>query len=297
MDSLQVMKSVVVVAETSSFTAAAERLRTSTQMVSRHVRSFEERLEGRLFDRTTRRVRVTDLGKAVVDQCQRILDAVEELEASVQDRRHAPKGRIRIAAPLTFGELHVAPHIASFQRNWPNIEVSMLLTDRFVNPLEEGVEATVRIGRLDDSSLVARKLAETELLCVASPGYLGEAGRPETPDRLSAHRIIHDDNLRGGVRWSFSREGREHRVPVKPNISVNSARAVQQLARAGAGVALVPRFAVIEALRDGKLVRVLEGYETQTFPIHLLFPHAHLLTARVKRFADHLSNSLSETPL
>ena len=297
MDSLQIMKSLVAVADTRSFTAAAERLRTTTQMVSKHVKSFEQRMGVRVFDRTTRRVRVTDVGRAVVERCQQILDAVDELEVSVQDRQRAPKGRIRVAAPMTFGEMYIAPQLSAFRRAYPEVEVSLLLTDRFVNLFEEGVDAAVRIGQLDDSSLVARKLAETETVCVASPQYLANRGRPEEPKELTQHDVIHDDNFRAGPRWPFVVGGRLRRAEVKPVLSVNSARAVHDLAVAGAGIAMLPRFAVIESLRAGQLERVLETFAASPFPVHLLFPHAHLLTARVRSFADFLTRALKAIEL
>lgn len=297
MDVLQTMKSLVVVAETGSFTAAAERRRTTTQMVSKHVKAFEDRMGVRVFDRTTRRVRATDLGRAVIDRCRQILDAVDELEASVQDRQRAPKGRIRVAAPLTFGEMHIAPRLSEFRAMYPEVEVSLLLTDRYVNLIEEGVDTAVRIGRLDDSSLVARKLAETELVCVASPAYLAAEGTPNEPSALQSHRIIQDDNFRDGGRWPFFEEGRLRRIEVKSALSVNSARAVHDLAVAGAGVALLPRFAAAGSLHRGTLKRVLEDFASAPFPIHLLFPHAHFLTARVRSFADYLSSALKAADL
>lgn len=291
------MKSVVLVAEVQSFTGAAERLRTTTQMVSKHVKAFEERLGVRVFDRTTRRVRVTDMGQAVVERCRLILEAVDELEASVQDGQKAPKGRIRIAAPLTFGEMYVAPQLSSFRVAFPEVEVSLLLTDRFINLVEEGVDATIRIGHLDDSSLVARRLAETETVFVASPGYLDEWGRPFEPKDLVGHEVVHDDNWRGGLRWPFKVGGRAQRLEVKPALRVNSARAVHDLVAQGAGTAMLPRFAASASLREGRLERILDAFAPPPFPIHLMFLHSHLLTARVRSFAEHLAAALSRSEL
>lgn len=297
MASLQLMKSVVAVAESRSFTAAAERLLITTQMVSKHVKALEAHLGVRIFDRTTRRVRVTEVGEAVVARCQRILDAVDELEASVQEVEGAPRGTLRVAAPLTFGEMYVAPHLPAYRARCPGVDVTLMLTDRYVNLVEEGVDVAVRVGHLEDSALVARKIAETEIVCVGSPAYVQARGVPAAPEALAGHALVHDDNLRGARRWPFRQGEREVRVEVKPVAAVNSARAVLTLVEAGMGLALLPRFVAAPSLAEGRLVQVLREWGSATFPVQLVFPHAHLLSARVRSFADHLIEALGPTAL
>ena len=298
MDTLTLMRAVTAVADAQSFTAAAAALRVTPQVISKQVKAFEDQLGVRIFDRTTRRVRLTPVGEAVTARCRRILDDYDELEDAVLDRQQRIKGRIRLTAPVSFGEMYVVPALNAFQAAHPEVCISLFLSDRFVNMIDEGVDAAVRIGRLEDSALVARKLAETQLICVASPAYIEANGAPTHPEHLRHHRVIHDDNLRGGPRWPFVVDGTGARFEVRFALSVNSATAVRSLAIAGAGIGMTPRFVVLDALSSGQLQEILPDFVNPPSPVSLLLlPHGRLLTGRIRALAEHLTAWLKDAVL
>lgn len=292
MGTLTELRSAVAVAEVGSFTGAAERLGVRTQRVSRHVQALEAQLGVRLFDRTTRRVHITEAGAALLARARRLLDDYGALVAEAQDAQQVVRGRVRIAAPVTFGEARVVPVIAALGACHPELEVELVLADRYVDLVGEGVALAVRVGELRDASWLARRVGHTALVCVASPAYIARAGQPDAPDALNAHRVIHDANLRGGPRWPL---GNGDGVWVRPWVTVNSARAACTLALTGAGIALVPRFVASDALASGRLIALLAPHMPPPRPVHLLRPPGGSPTARVRVVMDALAEALGDS--
>lgn len=285
------MRTFVAVAETGSFTLAADRLGLSRALASKYVARLEDRLGQQLLHRTTRAVSLTDNGRAYLEPCRRVLDDFDDLENVTRDRSHEPSGRIRLTAPLTIGEMLLADLLAAFIELYPQVSIDLVLSDRFVNLIDEGFDLAIRSGDLDDSSLIARRLAASRLLICAAPAYLARAGTPSHPADLANHTCIIDMNHRNGCRWPFLIDGRPARVEVKGPFSVNSAMATRRLLLAGRGVGLCPSFVVGEDIREGRLVRLLMPFETGEFPLSALVPQSRFPALKVRLLIDFLVQS------
>lgn len=281
------MRAFAAVVAAGGFTAAAAKTGSTPQLVSKYVAALEDDLGTRLLNRTTRRVALTEAGRAYHPRCVSLLEQFDDLRALMREERTRPRGLLTIAAPVTFGELHLAPAVQDFARQWPEVAVDLRLTDRFVDLVEEGVDMAIRIGRLDDSALVARRLTDAPILCVASPAYLADAPPLRAPDDLKDHACIVDSNFREPEVWPF----RSHDAPVSVRVAgklrANSAAAVRAMALAGAGVALCPAYVVGGDVAAGRLV-ALFGRADLTLGVHAVYPSVRHLTARVRAFADFL---------
>jgi DNA-binding transcriptional LysR family regulator len=286
MDRLEAMTAFVAVAELRGFAPAARRLRRSPSSVTRLVASLEERLSVRLLQRTTRSVALTDAGARFLDRARRILAAVDDAEGTARAERAEPAGRFVVAAPSVFGRREVAPVVSDFLARHPGVVCELDLADRVVNLVEEGVDVAVRIGVLDDSSLVARKVGETRRVVVGSPRYLASRKRPRSPQDLRSHAIVHFRALWPSPEWRFVRGGREERVSLTPRLSTNSADAAIAHAEHGGGLTMVLGYQVIGAVRAGRLEVVLRGFEPPPLPIHVVYPGARLVSANVRSFID-----------
>jgi len=286
MDRLQAMTAFVAVAELRGFAPAARRLRRSPSAVTRLVASLEQRLSIRLLQRTTRSVALTDAGARYLDRARRILAAVEEAEGAARAERTEPAGRFVVAAPSLFGRREVAPLVSDFLARHPGVYGELDLADRMVNLVEDGVDVAVRIGVLDDSSLVARKVGETRRVVVGSPRYLASRKKPRSPADLRSHAIVHFRALSPSPEWRFLRGGREERVQLTPRFSTNSADAAIAHAERGGGLAMVLGYQVMDAVKAGRLEVVLPGFEPQPLPIQLVYPGTRLVSANVRAFVD-----------
>ena len=280
------MTAFVAVAELRGFAAAARRLRRSPSAVTRLVAALEQRLSIRLLQRTTRSVALTDAGTRYLDRARRILAAVEEAEGTARAERAAPSGRFVVAAPNVFGRREVAPLVSDFLVRHPGVVGELELADRVVNLVEEGVDVAVRIGELEDSSLVARKVGETRRVVVGSPSYLAIRKRPRSPADLRSHAIVQFRALSPSPEWRFRRGGREERIAVTPSFTTNSADAAIGQAERGGGLTLVLGYQVMDAVKAGRLEVVLPGFEPPPLPIHLVYPGTRLLSANVRAFVD-----------
>jgi len=257
--------------------------------MTRLVAALEARLGTRLLQRTTRSVALTDAGTRYLTRTRRILSDVAEAEALAQAGRTEPAGRFVVAAPNLFGRLHVAPVLCTFLTRHPAVVGELLLADRAVNLLEEGVDLAVRIGQLADSSLVARGVGRSRRVVVGAPGYLARRGTPRRPEELPGHDLIQFTALTPAAEWRFTREGAEVRVPFAPRFVTNSADAALGHAELGGGLAMVLAYQAAGALRAGRLRAVLPGFEPPPLPIHLVYPTARLLPATVKAFVDQVA--------
>ncbi len=286
MDRLDAMNVFVTVADLHGFAPAARKLRLSPSAVTRLVAALEEHLGARLLQRTTRSVTLTDAGARYLVRARRILADVGEAEETAQAERTVPRGRLVVSAPQVFGRLHVAPLMGAFLLRYPEVRGELLLADRMVNLVEEGVDAGVRIGLLDDASYVARAVGTTRRVVVASPSYLQTHGRLRRPDDLPRHDIIHFSALSASAEWRFGAGAEEFRVSLAPKYTTNSADAALAHAEAGGGVTMVLAYQAAAALRAGRLVVALAKYEPPALPIHIVYPSTRLLSAKVRAFLE-----------
>lgn len=286
MDKLRAMETFVRIVEGGSLTAAADSLRTSLPSVVRKLAALEAELGARLLNRTTRRISLTDEGREYHERCKRVLAEVEEAEASLGARRHSPRGRLRLTSPVLFGRLHVAPVATAFLLRHPALQMEILMLDRVVDLLEEGLDAGVRIGKLPDSTLVALPVGHTQRVVCASPAYLKRAGTPASPAELARHRCVNFSGLSPDREWTFGRGKARHRVSVTPSLSSNLIDPALEACVAGVGLGQFLRYQVQDALDAGKLRRLMREHEPEPLPVQIVYPHGRLLSANVRAFID-----------
>jgi DNA-binding transcriptional LysR family regulator len=286
MDRLEAMNVFVSVADLRGFAPAARRLGLSPSAVTRLVAALEEHLGARLLQRTTRSVTLTDAGARFLERARRILADVSEAEDAAQAERTVPVGRFVVSAPALFGRLHVAPLMCDYLAQYPDVTAELLLGDRMSNLVDEGIDAAVRIGTLDDSSLVARSVGATRRVLVASPSYLDKKKRPRTPDALAKHDVILFTALTPIPEWRFVRGAEETRVALTPRYVTNSADAALGHAIRGGGVTMVLAYQAAEAVRAGSLTVLLAEHEPPPLPIHVVYPTTRLLSAKVRAFVE-----------
>lgn len=284
------------VVDAGGISAAARDLRLSKSAVSKQLAALEDRLGARLLQRTTRRMSLTEAGTGFLEHCRRVVAEAEAAESAVGALQAEPRGTLRINAPMTFGTMHLAAAMPDFLARYPQVSVDMALNDRLVDLLEEGFDVAVRIGRLADSSLVARKLAPARRVIVASPSYLDRRGRPETLAELAGHDTLGYSYISTADEWRFHGPDGEESVRVEPRLKANNGEILLAACLAGAGVAAVPTFISGPSLRAGTLVRVLPQYESVGLGIHAVWPTARHLSAKVRAFVDFLAERFGPVP-
>ncbi|HLN23174.1 MAG TPA: LysR family transcriptional regulator [Patescibacteria group bacterium] len=297
MDRLDSMEAFVRVAEAHSFSEAARRLNLSKSVISRQVSALEADLGARLFHRTTRSLSLTEVGQAYFERCARILADIDEANLAVSSHQANPRGKLRIAAPMSFGLLHLAPVIPAFLERYPDIEIDMSMNDRFVSLIDEGYDLAVRIGKLGDSSLIARTLAPARRVVCASPAYLAKRGTPLTPSDLTKHCCLTYSNMSLSDEWDFcTPDGTRWPVEVKGRLRIDNGDALRQAALAGIGVVMQPSFIVGRDLQAGTLTAVLTEYLAQDVAIHAVYPHNRHLSPKVRAFVDFLAERFGPRP-
>lgn len=291
MDRLQDIRAFVAVAEGRSFTGAARRMGVSPAQMSKLVAKLEDRLSTRLLHRTTRDVALTDAGRAFLERARGVLEEVDALEDSVRDSA-SPRGVLRISGPVSFGSVELEAALLDFSDAFPEVGIEATFSDRTVNLVDEGYDVAVRITRLADSSLVARRLSESRLVTVASQAYLEQHGRPRTPEDLAAHKLIIDLNAREPNLWNYRPES----VRVEGRLRFAGASPCVAAARRSLGIARAPAFNAAEDLRKGWLKALLVDYEPEPLPIYVVYPHARHLAAKVRVFVDFLAARYADQP-
>jgi DNA-binding transcriptional LysR family regulator len=286
MDRIDAMQAFLAVADLEGFAPAARKLGLSPSGVTRLIAALEEHLGARLLQRTTRSVALTDAGARYLARVRRILADVEEAEASIQDERTRPSGRLIVSAPIGFGRLHVSPVMSEYLKRYAEVAGELRLTDRVINLIEDGVDLAVRIGHLADSSLVARHVGEMRRIVVASPGYLKAHGEPKTPEAIASHQTIQFSATMASPDLRFVRDGKEIRIAPVPRLITNSADAAIQYAVAGGGLTRVLAYQAAAAIKRGRLKIVLAKFEQPPLPIHVVYPTSRLLSAKVRAFID-----------
>ncbi len=294
MDRLTSMAAFVKAVDLGSFTAAATALGSSPQMIGKHVGLLEERLGAQLLRRTTRRQSPTELGQAFYERCRLILAEAEAAEALVHDLSVAPRGRLRVSAPVNFGACRVAPLVTSFLRDHKEMEIELSLTDRFVDVVDEGYDVVFRLGPLADSTLLSRELMSHDQVVCASPAYLEARGAPASPADLLTHECLGYVNWSGlpYSEWRFTRNGQVHAVTVRSRFQVNDGRVLRAAALDGSGIIMQPEALVRKDIDAGRLVQVLPEYTAPSRSLHLLFPTRRAQTAKLRTFIDHVVTSL-----
>ncbi len=291
MDRLTEMEAFVQVVDHGGFTEAARKMDLSKSAVSKHVSALEARLAVRLLNRTTRRVSPTEVGLAYYDRARRVLSDASEADEMVTAMQATPKGTLRISVPVSFGISHVSGAVAKFLHAYPEVDIQMVLDDRFVELVAEGYDLAIRVGVLQDSSLKARKLAEAGRLLVASPDYLERMGRPRSIEDLSRHQLLHYSHLASGNFWRIQGlSGDERQVRVGGRLTANNGESLMKAAEAGLGIAMLPSFFLSCALSSGRLVEVLPDLPQATLGIYALYPEGRFTQPKLRAFIDFLAD-------
>ena len=297
MDRFNAMAMFVRVVETGSFSAVAKELNTSQPTVSKQVAALEEQLGTKLLTRSTRHLTLTEVGADYYERCTRILTALEEAEASARHLQTSPVGRLRVAMPVSFGQLCIVPRLHRFLARFPAIQVDLLLNDRFVDLVEEGVDLAVRLGDLADSALVARRLGRSERLLVAAPAYLRVHGEPADPQALKTHNCIVHSQTRSAAEWCFEGPEGPVVVQVQGNVRVNHGEALLDLVLNGVGIAVMPRWLLGDRLLRGTLCQVLEDHRLPRLAVHALYPRNRHLPSKVRCFIEFLREEFAADPV
>ncbi|MEL7025140.1 MAG: LysR family transcriptional regulator [Pseudomonadota bacterium] len=289
MSRFEELESFVAVVEAGSITAASDRLSVAKSAVSRRLSSLEARLGVQLINRTTRVNDLTSSGRAFYQQATRLLSDLAEAESAVARSGGTLTGELRLALPLSFGVRHMAAPISDFLQANPEVTCEVDLNDRRVDLVADGVDLALRIGNLQDSSLIARKLFDASMTVCASPGYLARAGVPQHPSDLSAHAVLVYANVADPNTWEFTLpEAAPLFVPLTPRVSSSNGDLLTAMAEQGQGVIRQPTFMLEASLRRGSLVPLLEDFPLRTIPAHAIYPQTRHLSYRVRAFIDHL---------
>lgn len=291
MDKLKAMQTVVSIAEQGSLTAAAAALNSSLPAVVRTLAALESHLGVRLFNRTTRNISLTEEGRYYVDSCRELLADIHEMEAVVTSDAGEPSGLLTLTAPVQFGQMHVAPLVTRFVLQHPKMRIKLMLYDHIVNLVEENIDVGIRIGTLEDSSLIAHQLGTVDRVVVASPEYLRRHGEPRHPkDLLNANCIRFTGS--SAFAWTFHENGKELTVPVSGNLEFNQIAPTLDACLAGLGFGMFISYQVKEHILQQRLHVVLQSFQQPPRPIHVVYPSKHHLPARTKVFVGWIKTEL-----
>jgi DNA-binding transcriptional LysR family regulator len=282
----------VAVAECGNFSRAAERLRLSSSHVSRQVALLEERLQARLLYRTTRRVSLTEAGQTFLTRCQRLIEERDEAFLTIGDLHSAPTGLLRMTAAVAYGERFIAPLVNEFMAGYPALKVEIELTNRTLDMVHEGFDLAIRLGRLSESSLVATRLAPRAMYLCAAPAYLEKYGRPHTLSELGQHNCL----IGTSDIWSFQHAGREFQFRASGNWRCNSGQAVLDAALRGFGLCQLPDYYVLEPLRRGQLVSLLDANQPPNTAVWAVYPQRRYSLPKVRLLVDALKAGLALRP-
>ncbi|WP_087686925.1 MULTISPECIES: LysR family transcriptional regulator [unclassified Pandoraea] len=292
MNRLESMSILIAVVDAGSLSAAARRLDMPLATVSRKVGELEAHLKTRLLHRTTRQLSLTEAGASYVAACRRILEEVGEAERAATGEYATPKGELVVTAPVVFGRLHVLPVLAEFLAQYPEIDVSLVLTDRVVHLMDEHTDVALRIGELPDSSLVAAGIGTVRRVICASPAYLANHGTPAKPRELAGHACITFEVLASRRAWVFGAGKGEQSIPIHSRLAVNTAEAAISAAVLGVGLVRVLSYQVAQALQDDTLRVVLDDFESAPLPVSLVHKGQTPLPLKLRAFLDFVTPRL-----
>jgi DNA-binding transcriptional LysR family regulator len=286
MDRVDAMATLIAAVDCGSLSAASRKLGMPLATVSRKVSELEAHLRTQILVRTSRRLLLTEAGRAYVAAGRRILDEIDEAERAAAGEYRAPRGHLTITAPIMFGRLHVQPVVLAFLRAYPEIDARLVLADHVVNLVDDQVDVAIRVGPLADSAMVATRLGAVGRVACASPDYLAARGTPETPEALAGHDCILFEELYTAGIWTFGPERQALALPIRPRLAVNTADAAIAAAVAGAGITRVLSYQIADAVAAGALRLVLRRFEPEPLPVHLVYPALSLLPLKLRAFLD-----------
>ena len=292
MNKLKAMAIFVKIVDQGSLSKAAEKLGMSQSSVARSLAALEESVATQLIHRTTRKQTLTEEGIEFSLRCRQILADVDDAENALTQRQSKPKGLIRITAPQTFGRLHINPLISEFIHTYPEIEVELLLLDRVVDLIEEGMDIALRIGHLPDSTLIAKQVGKVAFKVCASPHYIEQAGQAEHPTELFDYECIQLTALKSHAQWGFREAGKHHKISISGRFKTNHVESALDACKQGLGYGQFLSYQVAESVHAGELKTVLESYESPPLPVNLVYPHSRRLSSRSRTFIDWIAPRL-----
>lgn len=295
MDRLTEMEAFAMVIDQGGFTDAARKMGISKSAVSKHVSSLEARLGARLLNRTTRRVSPTEIGLAYYDRARRVLNDAGEADALVTSMQSAPSGLLRISVATDFGVNHLSPVLGDFLTDFPDVNVNMVLNNRYVELISEGFDLAIRVGELEDSSMRARKLTETTRRMVGSPDYFKKYGRPTRIDELNDHKLLHYSSQSSGNVWKVpAPSGEVRQVRTAGWLSVNDGQSLLNAAVAGLGIAYLPSFLYANAMDQGLVVDAIPDLPVERQGIYAVYPPGRFTQPKVRAFIDFLVHAFGD---
>ena len=295
MNKLHAMGTFAAICDRGSLTAAADALNTSLPTVVRTLAALEKELGVRLLNRTTRRIALTEEGRYYLERCRRVLADIDEAELGLSAQQKEPSGMLSVTASVMFGRMHLAPAVTAFLKQYPSTRVAMLLLDRVVGLVEEGIDVGIRIGALSDSSLVAIPIGHVRRVVCGSPALLKRVGTPMHPKDLSKLDCIGFTGLAPGPAWQFFADQRPISVQPKTVLTCNQAYASMDACAAGLGFGVFLSYMIRPLEQDKKLKVVLANFEPPPLPVNIVYPHARLLSTRIRVFLDWLGKRLPPT--
>jgi DNA-binding transcriptional LysR family regulator len=288
MDRLTSMSVFVKVADLGSFAATAKELRLSPTMIGKHVRYLEERLGSLLINRSTRRQSLTELGRNYLNHCRHLLDEAEAGDALAEETLRSPRGTLRVATSSAFGSYSLAPAVVRFMKRYPEVSVDLVLADRMVDLLEEGIDAAIRVGTLADSTMMSRSLSPYSGVVCAAPSYLAERGTPTHPSDLAYHECLRYQGWVEGQRWTFLGPEGEVQVDVKSRLSINNTFGIRYAALAGAGIVMMRDEMLADDITAGRLKVLLPDYKTQPRARYIVWHKGRKMTPKLRAFIDFI---------
>lgn len=294
MDRFEAMRTLVAAVDAGSLSAASRMLGVPLPTVSRRVSDLESHLRTQLLVRTSRKLLLTEVGKAYVATCRQILVELDDAERLATGEYRIPRGELSITAPVMFGQMHVQPVVLDFLQAYPEIRIRLTFADYFIDLIENRIDLALRIGDLPDSGLVARRLGAVRWALCASPAYLAARGTPATPADLAEHDCLGFERTHADSLWPLMVDGSPRGIPVRPRFSANTARAVIDAGLAGAGIVRVLSYQVAREIADGRLIEVLAPCQTEPLPVHLVHGGQPMLPLKLRAFLDFAAPRLKE---
>ena len=294
MDKLNSLRAFVKVVEAASFSEAGRRLRLSRSAVSKYVAELEEELGVQLLSRTTRRVTPTENGQAYFERALTILADLDAADHAVSQSQATPRGLLRVNAPMSFGTMQLGPAVAGFMKRYPELQIQLALSDEQVDPVQEGLDVTLRIAELESSSLIARRLMPIERVVCASPKYLRQHGTPKHPRELRNHVCLTYGYLSTGNQWKLTGRDGDHFISPRWTLCANNAEVLRDAAIAGCGIALLPDFIAGAALKSDKLRPFLADYAAPPLALYAVYPPTRHLAVKVRLFIDYLVETFAK---
>lgn len=295
MDKLTRIKVFVNVVETGSFTAASERMGLSRAAASKYVSQLETSIGGRLLNRTTRHVSTTESGRIYYERCKEILHNIEEADDMVSGLSGKPQGTLRISAPSVFAQRHVTPLVSEFIKMYPDVNVNIMVSDRYVDLVDEGYDVAIRVSNMENSDLIAQQIARCRHVFIASPDYLKTAPPLNTASDLKNHSCVLYSYTEG-AKWPLTKNGKDYSVKVKPVMTTNNPEVLLEAAINGMGISIMPTFIASDAIRRGDLHMVLADYQTLELQIYAVYASRQYLPAKIRVFIDYLKEQINNPP-